>query len=258
MRIHYRWSFTTIAIAPLLLAAPTVASADTVPLIDVHVGLGYWQPTLAGDVASDGKDFDVEDDLDFERNSTNMLELGVEHAIPLLPNVRLRHLALDDAADSTLTVSRTFGPVTFQDDEDIRSEYDLRMTDATFYYKPIDNWIALDLGITARYMDLEVELASRERDTREQAGGAIVIPMAHVGLRADLPLTGLYASAAVDAISADGNSLHDARAGLGWESARLFGIEAGYREMALDVDDEDDLDADIDFSGAYVQASLRF
>lgn len=258
MRAPCCWSVTNICLFGLLLATPATSVAGTLPLVDFRVGVGYWQPELSGNFASEGEDFDVEDDLDFERNSTNMFEIGVEHPIPVLPNVRLRHLSLSDSATSTQTVSRDFGPVTFAADEDIRSSYDLRMTDATFYYKPLDNWIALNLGLTARYMDLEVELESRDSNEREQVGGAIVIPMAHVGLRANLPLTGFYAMAEVDAISASGNSLRDARAGLGWESRRLFGIEAGYRELALDIDDEDDLDADIDFSGAYVQANLRF
>lgn len=258
MRVPCCWSVTTICLFGLLLTAPATTTADTLPLVDVRVGVGYWQPELSGEVASDGEDFDVEDDLDFEQDSTNLFEVGVEHPIPLLPNVRLRRLSLQDSATSTLTASRDFGPVTFAADEDVRSEYDLDMTDATFYYKPLDNWIALSLGVTARYMDFEVEIESRERDESERAGGAIVIPLAHVGLRADLPLSGFYAAGEVDAISAGGNSLHDARAALGWESARLFGIEAGYREMGLEIDDEDDLDADIDFSGAYVQANLRF
>ena len=255
--LNRRW-FTAVTLLPVLLGAPPAATAGVVPLLDLHAGLGYWQPAPAGDVASDGDRFDVEDDLDFGRNSTNLFRLGVEHPVPWLPNVRLSHLSLRDSANSTVTGTRTFGPVTFRQDEDVRSEYDLAITDATFYYRPLDNWIALDLGMTVRYMEIDVEIESRESGEREEAGGSFVIPMAHLGLRGDLPLTGVYGTAEIDAISVSGNSLRDLRAGVGWESPRVFGIEAGYRQMALDIDDADDLEADMDFSGAYVQANLRF
>jgi len=247
------------ALVPLLfVAAPGSATAGVVPLVDFHAGIGYWRPGLSGDVASDGDDFDVEDDLDFSRNSTNVLEVGVRHPIPLLPNARLRHQSLSDSATSTLTATRTFGPVQFQDEESVRSSYDLDMTDLTLYYRPLSTVVTLDFGITARHLDLDVEIESRDSDERESAGGSAIIPMGHLALRGDLPLTGLYARGEINAISASGNSLRDLQVGLGWESRRVFGIEAGYRQLELKVDDQDDLDADISLDGPYVAVNLRF
>jgi outer membrane protein len=240
------------------LAAPGSVAANVVPLIDIHAGMGYWQPDLSGDVASDGDDFDVEDDLDFDRNSTNILEVGVRHPIPLLPNARLRHQSLSDSATSTLQATRSFGPVEFQQEESVRSSYDLEMTDLTLYYRPWSTVVTLDFGITARMLDLDVEIESRDSGESESAGGSAVIPMGHLALRGDLPLTGLYASGELNIISASGNRLQDFQIGLGWESRRVFGVEAGYRQLDLKVDDVDDLDADLSMGGPYVAVNLRF
>ena len=247
------------ALLPLIfLTVPGSVAAGVAPLIDFHAGIGYWQPGLSGDVASDGQNFDVEDDLDFDRNNTHIFEVGVRHPISLLPNARLRHQSLNDSATATLQRSRRFGPIEFQHEESVRSSYDLDMTDLTLYYRPLSNVVTLDFGITARYLDLGVEIESRDSGERESAGGSTVIPMGHLALRGDLPLTGLYAGGELNVISASGNRLLDFRVGLGWESRRVFGVEAGYRHLDLKVDDLNGLDADLSLAGPYAAVNVRF
>ena len=166
-----------IALLPLMfLTVPGSVAAGVVPLVDVHAGIGHWQPGLSGDVASGGDNFDVEDDLDFDRYSTNIFEVGLRHPIPLLPNARLRHQSLSDSATSTLQGTRRFGPIEFQHEESVRSSYDLDMTDLTLYYRPLSNVVTLDVGITARYLDVGVEIESRDSGEIESAGGSTVIP----------------------------------------------------------------------------------
>lgn len=257
-RLHASLSLGIVALGGLVLA-PAPAAAEGVPLIDVYAGVTHWQPELTGDVSSDGDDFDVEGDLDFDSNSTNILHVGLEHPVPLVPNVRLRHFSMDDSASSTVTTTRQFHGVEFAADEDIRSSYDMEITDATLYYSPLDNWVSLDIGITARQLDLEVEVSERGAGGESaSAGGSAVIPMGHLGVRADLPLTGFYAVGELNTISASGHRLTDARAGLGWQSDLPLGVEIGYQQMEFKLDDVDDLDADAEFGGAYAAVNLRF
>lgn len=252
-------SSATVVAMTVALALPATVAADTPSPIDFRFSVGAWQPELEGVVSSEGEDdFDVEGDLGFDDDSGTTFEAAFEHALPLLPNLRLRHVALDESANGTITSSRGFAGVEFSTNERVRSDYDLTMTDATIYYSPLDSWIALDVGITARYADLEVEIAERDGNRRARADGAAVIPLGHVSVRADLPVSGLYAAGRIDTISAGDNSLSDVSIGLGWETARLFGIEAGYRELSLELEDADDIEADVDIGGPYVSGSLRF
>lgn len=238
---------------------PATAAADVAPLIDVRLGIGVWEPDWSGGVNSEGNGaFDVEDDLGFDDTRSNTFEAALEHPVPLLPNVRFDHVNIDDDHSGTLTVDRDFGGETFSSDERVDSAYDLEMTDLTLYYSPLDNVVSLDVGVTARHADLEVEVDSRANDVSGREDGSAILPLGYLALRADLPLNGVYATGTAKGISAGGDSLHDIEVGLGWEPGSTFGIEAGYRELGLDIDETDDLEADVDLGGAYLTASLRF
>lgn len=249
-------AFAPAAFAVLLF--PVSVSAAGLPLVDIRAEVGHWGAAPSGTVASGDDDFELDDDLGFDRNGTNMFMAEFEHPVPVLPNVRLRHSRLDDDSRSTVTTTRSFGPVDFTANEDVRSSYDLKMTDATFYYSPVNNWIAVDLGITARRLNFDVLLESRDTGERERAGGSIWLPMGHLGGRVDLPLTGVYAAAEVNAISTGDESMRDARASIGWEMTSNFGVALGYRELSVEFDDVDDLSANVDVGGPFATATVRF
>lgn len=242
----------------LLLLVSTASQAAGVPLIDFRAQVGYWGAEPSGTVASGGDDFHLQDDLNLERDGSGFVMGEIEHPVPLLPNVRLRHRTLDDEANGTITSTREFGPVQFQNNQQVHSSYDLEMTDATFYYSPLNNWISIDLGITARHLDLQVELENRSSNQREQAGGSVWLPMGHLAARFDLPLTGVYAGGEVNAISAGDESMEDMRVTLGWQTTSNLGVEIGYQRMEFETDEVDDLRADVEFEGPYAAATLRF
>jgi len=122
----------------------------------------------------------------------------------------------------------------------------------------VNNWISLDLGITARRVNVDVLLESRDSGERERAGGSIWLPMGHIAGRIELPLTGVYAAGEYNAISASGERMRDVRASLGWEMTSNFGLALGYRQLNVKIDDVDDLRADVDFEGPFATATLRF
>ncbi len=249
-------------LAPLALAvslAPTTALAEVIPGIDINGQLGYWGAQPEGTVSSGSDDIDLEDDLNFDRNGTNLIQIAFEHPVPLVPNVRLRHVSLDDSADGQLQRGFTFDGQPFTVSDNLHSEYDLEMTDATFYYSPLNNWISLDVGLTARQLDAKARIRTQSGSKDESASADVIVPMGFLGVRADLPLTGVYGSAEINAISADDNHLRDVRAVVGWQPVDMLALELGYQEMSLEIDDDsEDLGADMDFSGPFASATLRF
>lgn len=251
---------TVPRLAPLALAvslAPAPAMAEVIPGIDINGQLGYWGAQPNGTVSSGGGDIDLEDDLNFDRNGTNMVQIAFEHPVPLVPNLRLRHVSLDDSADGQIQQSVTYDNVTYSGNEDVRSSYDLEMTDATFYYSPLDNWVSLDVGLTARQLDARAEIDGSSGSA--SASADVVVPMGYLAARIDAPLTGVYGAAEINAISADDNHLRDMRAVVGWEPVDMLAFELGYQEMSLEIeDDSEDLGADMDFSGPFASATLRF
>ena len=74
----------------------------------------------------------------------------------------------------------------------------------------------------------------------------------------DLPLTGLYAGAHINALGDGDNSLIDYQLTVGWESEIRLGVEAGYKSLSLDLDDVDDTQADVDIDGAFAGLFFHF
>ncbi|MCG8517314.1 MAG: TIGR04219 family outer membrane beta-barrel protein [Pseudomonadales bacterium] len=237
-----------LALGALLAAAP-LAQAD---IIGAGASVSYWDAEVAGKAGQKGDLLDVENDLDLGDNSNTTIALYLEHPVPLLPNVRIAHSSLDQSGDSELTTD--FGgigagvPVT--------SDLEFEQTDLTLYYEVLDNWVNLDLGITAR--DFSGELVVT------QVGGAIsdttkvdaVVPMGYVAARFDLPFTGASVGAEGNAISFDGDSMYDVNAYGQYEIA-LVQLRLGYREIAVDYEDGSDR-FDIDVSGPFISAGLSF
>lgn len=245
-----------LSLSPLLalLLVPGPVHAG-MPLVNVHGGFLYWDAGLSGDFASGGQDIDVEDDLDFDTERHNMIYLGVEHPVPFVPNARLRHMELDDSARGDMDAE--FGGETFN--EAVRSEYDFTITDLTLYYSLPVPALDVNVGLTARALDMDVRIQSQSDPSREgRVDGDGVFPMLHGSVEGQLPLTGFYAGGEANVVSYDGNSFRDGRAYLGWTSDFALGAELGYQLMQLKVDDLDDLDADVNFSGPYFGVSLRF
>ena len=141
---------TLMAGLAALSAAPLAQAA---PLVDVYAGGYAWSPDTSGSIASGSNDIDMEDDLGFDDSDQTVLYVGLEHAVPLVPNVRLRYMDLSDDASNTLVNPITFNGETFAGD--VNSDYDMEMLDGTFYWSPLDNVVKLDLGLTVRQMDAD-------------------------------------------------------------------------------------------------------
>ena len=72
-----------------------------------------------------------------------------------------------------------------------------------------------------------------------------------------LPLTGFTADLRANYIGYSDDKLTDIVARVNYEAFMGLGVEAGYRSMDLDID-EDGLVVDADFSGIYAGISYHF
>lgn len=242
-------------IAATLLAA---GSAQGAPLVDIYGGVYTGQTALTGMLSSGTGEADVEDDLGYDDGRQTVVYLGLEHAVPILPNLRLKHSALSDEARGQVQNTFTFGGQPFVATTNVVSSFDLDYTDLTLYYSPLDNVVKIDLGITARQIDGDFVIEDENNsNNRGEETISEVIPLIHVGAYGKLPLTGFYATGEVNAVGYDGNNITDVRAGIGWISSFLLGVELGYSQLALDVE-VDDVIADLEIGGPYLALSLNF
>jgi outer membrane protein len=234
----------------LILVAP-LSQAD---IVGLGASVSYWDSDLSGEAASNNDVVDVENDLNLDSDSNANASLYLEHPVPLLPNVRLNYTVIEQSGRGELGTS---GFVGIPGSVEVQSDFDLDQLDLTLYYEVLDNWVNLDLGITAR--DLSGELIVQE------IGGGLaanettvdaVIPMGYVAARFDLPLTGVSVGAEGNFISFDGDSVHDFNA-YGQYEISLIQLRAGYRQMAIDYEDGNDR-LDVEIGGPFVSAGVSF
>ena len=80
----------------------------------------------------------------------------------------------------------------------------------------------------------------------------------------DLPLTGLSAGVEFNGIGFSRSSLLDVMVKISYQTDLTpfvdIGVDAGYRHIALDIDDKDvgDIETDVDVSGPFVGLTLHF
>jgi outer membrane protein len=248
---------SALAVATLSvgLVVTSVANAETV--FAGYAGAGSWQQNYSGDIRAGFSEIDVEDDLGIDDEFNNMFYLAVEHPMPFLPDVRVSYADFDVDSNSVLSRPIDFNGVVFPTGTAIGSTIDMMQGDAMLYYELLDNYVSLDLGLGARYLDGSIELVADS--SFSEADFTTVIPMFYGRARTDLPLTGFWMGAEVQGMGYSDHNLIDANAQFGWESSVGLGAELGWRLLTLDIDDVDDFDkTGIDISGPYLALNYHF
>ena len=256
----------TFATAMVAGCLSQVSYAD---FFGIYAGASIWQATPSGQVQDIGvgiqfnTSIDVENDLGFGEENTNMFYLAFEHPIPLLPNLRAQHTELIATTSAQLSRDITFAGIDYQVDSQVSAIADLTHTDGTIYWELWDLIAEVDLGITGRLFDGLVEISSDTsinnnggvslRGFREFSAG---IPLVYGKVGVKVPFTGLSASVSANAISLPDVELMDIMARINYEVDFGLGAEVGYRLMELDI--VDDIVADISVEGFYAGISYHF
>jgi len=246
-----------IALSALLGAG--TAQAD---LLGVTVGAGGWSQDPGGWVQYKSNDqFDVDDDLNMDKETGGYIFAKIEHPIPVLPNVRLYYGQSSFKGTGTVDRTRSFGNITVIANEKVKSEANLDYVDGTFYYQLLDNVVSLDLGLNVRYMSGHVKVTRVATGESEEANIDFAFPMGYAMARVDIPTTGIFLKAEGSAIGYNGNRIVDAQIGAGYELglvAANLGVEAGYKSQQIKLDDVDNASADVSVKGPYAGVYVDF
>jgi outer membrane protein len=235
----------------ICLCLPVAAQADT---LGIRIGASAWQQNFSGHAKSGaaGDRIEIEDDLGFDDDNGFQGYIAFEHAIPFIPNILVQRTVIDADANGNLN-GKTFDGVTFPGA--VKSTIDLTNTDATLYYEILDNWVSLDLGLTARYFEKGFEIKNQTQSASLDIDQ--VIPMAYAAVKFDLPLTGLYVGADGNGTKYDDDTIIDVKAMIGWESTIGLGVEAGYRYFDIQYQDSKE-EADITIEGPFAGLFFHF
>ncbi|MCG8394714.1 MAG: TIGR04219 family outer membrane beta-barrel protein [Pseudomonadales bacterium] len=245
---------------PLAMLTTTLActSVQAAPAFNLYGGGYNWNSELEGSLASGGDDVDLDNDLGFDHASQSGAYLGLEHTVSLVPNVRVRYLDLNDRTSQRLPRDITFAGSNFTAGERTFSNLELEILDGTLYYSlPLDN-TRLDLGLMVQDLDGELQVNS-SGDTASQHIDK-TLPLLHVAATWPFALISdnAYLGAEVNGMLYSDDSLADFTLRAGWRSDFLLGLEVGYNQRFIDLDEDSNTRTDLKFGGPYVALLLNF
>ena len=220
----------------LSLGLCSFAQAD---LIGVKGGVDYW--------FFDGQsnmNTALQNDQDFDQDGAAQVSISVEHPVPFIPNVKIKHVNLNAETDTQVaTVPHT--------------QVDLNNSDFILYYEILDNIVSLDAGIGAKVLNGDFKQYGLSTTKIDE-----VYPITYVAAGAKLPFTGLSAKGEASYSNFDDAKITDVQAELQYDFIDNMlvdvGAKVGYRLLNIDLDDYENRDMKFEFKGPYVGLEAHF
>ena len=247
----------------LLLGLSATSQADL--LFGIYGGAGVWNAGVDGEIGAGDQPITASE-LGLDSNTNNVFYLAVEHPLPFIPNVRVQHTGVSSTGSANLQREFTLEDITFDANLDTQTEVDFSHTDLSLYYEVLDNYVSIDVGLTARLLDGFARVEATDPDNAdnnisEEVDLNVGLPLLYGRAQIDLPFTGWFLGGTINYISLADNTLSDIEARVGYLSSGFgldFGFEAGYRQIKLVADEAGDLFADVTVDGPYAELIFHF
>lgn len=255
MKRHY---LSIALLAGLSLSA--VSFTTQAELIGLQIGGGGWKHDPSGNFRynSNGNttSIDLDSDLHLGTQTQGYFYINFKHPIPLLPNVRLMSTKLENSGSGQISQSFVFNSQTYTATTNVTSTLNLNQTDLTLYWEPLDNIVSFDFGLTLKKIDGEATLVSTALGTSSTTFSQ-VIPMGYLMLGVS-PMEGLLISAETNMIQYSGSTISDFTAKVSYTTDYMLGIEGGYRKQVYKLNDVSGVFSNMQFSGPFLGAYLKF
>jgi outer membrane protein len=237
----------------LLSASPTLF-ADT---LSISAGVGVWQETPSGDFRdTTGTTINVTDELFWKEETQNYFFITFEHPVPIIPNIRLSAVNIDQSGAGTLTKTVTIGGNTYTASENITNSFSLDQKDITLYYEVLDNVVSVDLGLNVKLVDIDYTITGDTTGTTSDSYST-TIPMVYalVGVS---PIPDLIVSLEGSFIGYSGSSISDFTARVAYTTKFFVGFEAGYRAQKYTFDEISGYTSNLEFKGPFAGIYAKF
>ncbi|MGB3751622.1 MAG: TIGR04219 family outer membrane beta-barrel protein [Arcobacteraceae bacterium] len=241
------------------IVAISLATSIHADFIGAEAGYAIWNSSLSGDIQKGNGTLDFENDLGYGSSETNSFMWAyIDHPLPLLPNFKIQKTNYSDDASGRLNKNVTFDNQNFTMNENVSSSITLDQVDFIPYWRILDNWVNLDIGLNIKMIDGNIKVSSKDAVKPTDSDFNVILPMLYTKARFDLPLTGLSLEADASYVSYDGNKFSDLKAGIVYETTIGLGATVGYRQQKITLDDIDDVYGDLTIKGAYAGIFYHF
>ena len=242
-----------VALLPLTSMAATI--------LGFQVGAGSWKHDPSGNFAASVADIttraDLKNDLNLAEESEGYSYFVVEHPVPLIPNFKYVNTKVSSSGSGTIASNFTFNNTNYSQNNAITSSFTLDQTDAIFYYEILDNdLVSFDLGLNAKRIDGQASAISTADGANESVTFSGTVPMLYAAAEIGLP-SGFTLAGEISTLSIGDNEISDITAKVTYTTDFNLGVEAGLRTMSVKIE-EDNVTADMDFSGIFAGVYFKF
>jgi len=239
-----------------LIVTSMLATLTNADFLGAQIGYSAWNAKTTGDIRKGGDSISLENDLGLVSQTNGFYYASFDHPLPFIPNIKLQQTNYSTNGNSTISKNLTFAGTTYNINDTLKTDLTLNQTDLTMYYRILDNWINIDLGLTIKNVDGNLKIKTTLKNSDESFD--FVVPLVYSKLQLDLPFSGLSTEAEINFISYAGNTFSDIKAGLLYEFDSGIGINLGYRSEKLTIDDINDVYGTINNHGAYAGVFYHF
>ena len=254
-------------IIPLICVLLFVAVFSDAHAAGVEVAVGGWQQSISGTISykalSDLDVLDLEKDLKFDDETRVCGRIKID--MPLaIPNIYLVGAPMEFEGTGSKASSFKFGDTTYNVSADLKSKITVNQYDVALYYGlPFIQTATLgklnvDVGLNVRIADLKASITGASGGTvvTESESLRLPIPMLYVGLQFT-PVKALAFEAEGRGIAVGDNKLYSLVGRVRYNFAGPLFLAGGYRYDKLEIDEEE-LVADVEFQGPFVELGLKF
>lgn len=253
-----RWKILVPVLALVLCFSVGSAFADE--LVSVKLGYQTLSPTgsLAGDVADNRTELDVEDDLNLDDSDNMTAEIALQFGDSRLS---VNYLPIEFSGTGTLTLDGSFNGIDFVANDRVKSKLSIDLYDIgyTYYLVNMDDLpsrFQFGLELAVKLAEAEVYLNDLDQGVVETE--SVTAPIPTIGARTRVALADFIGlSGRIGYLEYDDNHFLDAEAQVEFSPLPTVGIYAGYRIFDLKID-EDELFVETEFSGPFAGAMVRF
>jgi outer membrane protein len=244
----------------ILYTVVVLSSTVMADIARVEMGVGLWEQSSKGNVSYSNGGADGLYVSSKKNETSAYLWAVIKHPLPVLPNIRLEYVNLEDSGiasgqfkDFTITSAST------------ALSYKMKQYDIIPYYNILDNtsWVTFDLGLDIKIVDGSYSAAPSTPFGGYSDSLTFPIPLLYARARVEIPKTEIGIEADLKYITTGDSTVYDARAKVDY-TFDFFPVirpafEIGYRVQKIDIDDSNiDAKLNIDFSGVYAGAMVRF
>ncbi len=245
--------------------AAVIAVPAVVQAIGIDVAVGGWAQAPEGYVSY--KPLVVGDHLDLEKDARYDTEkrFAARARIDMpaiIPNIYLMATPMEFEGNGSRTATFKFGNQNFSAAVPFYSKVKLDHYDVGFFYGlPFLNTASLnilniDLGIDARFMDVEARVDQPTSGLAESTSQTFVFPMVFVALQVK-PVKAFAIEVEGRGISYSGNHYYDFIGRARFNVVGPLFVAGGYRYEDLSID-EKDIRAEVKVKGPFAEAGFSF